>query len=299
MRFAGVKWVGKETEEEKEEAERKKCICIYIVQLIQYTHRTDGSFWKYQHGGKKMSMFTKGKVYTHWCPNVTEMQTNKQNKKVLGKKSHMHKEQKWRRNGREEQRGRKHRRKLPKWIGKHTAQWQAPTNTHRKYAHGIDKSLVRWNRKQEGNTHSHIPRFATHCNMMMKEEKKYEYQTVWDGSKATDSKAKWSHKAKQNNTFGELVIWWQQLRSNTQSVWERIKAWNKNLLLLLLLPVEAIPIFVGIYQAIQSNRIPIHRIPAFPYIFFLSSFNRLLSPDSKQFRLLSSCRLCTADVLFF
>lgn len=71
-------------------------------------------------------------------------------KATLGKKQHTHtlvsnasaeKKQKW---------------KLTKWIEKkRTTQWQDPTNTYRKYAHGINKSPACWNSKQD-DTHKNV-----------------------------------------------------------------------------------------------------------------------------------------------
>lgn len=46
--------------------------------------------------------------------------------------------------------------KLTKWIEKkRTTQWQDPTNTYRKYAHGINKSPACWNSKQD-DTHKNV-----------------------------------------------------------------------------------------------------------------------------------------------
>lgn len=100
-----------------------------------------------------------------------------------------------------------HTWKLTKWKwgekSIHTTQWRDPTNTHRKYAHGINKSLVRWYNKQTNQ-----PNTVTHIAIWRGKKETFKRMDV----KTTDRKQcdRKTKKATQNGTeqcigIGDMV----------------------------------------------------------------------------------------------
>lgn len=150
-KFSGAENKKNGTREEEEEKTHRSVDTIH-------THRTDGSFWKYQHQSVNENIQKKfdvrqGKKYTLVSKRHRNTHTYTQKIGIIFANTGSESEREWKRQ--------KHTWKLTKWIGKNTTQWQDPTNIHRKYAHGINKFLVRWNNKQDGTHTIYKYEFAT------------------------------------------------------------------------------------------------------------------------------------------